>query len=102
MKWQRHDPALGALLRAIRDAGGAPMVVLEAESTPWASVTFSGARHQVGLRFDGAGGAARAEAWARMLGAAEFDLPGHLVADVAEVSLDGEILRFSALTVVDA
>lgn len=63
-------------------------------STPWSSVTFSGARHVFGYDF-----APRPDL-AALLDAIEFDLPGHLVADIAVESEGG--LRIEALTIETA
>lgn len=77
-------------------------------SRPWASVTFSGARHEFTLRLEGAGAAKAATAFRDRLEEHEFVLPGHVLADIAavrEVRDDvGKCVRLTleALTVEDA
>jgi hypothetical protein len=61
-------------------AAGCPVTVQAADWTRWASVTFSGARHELTLT----GEASRAlNAWTAALPEAEFALRGHLVADLS-------------------
>jgi 5-carboxymethyl-2-hydroxymuconate isomerase len=97
-----------ALLRAIRAAlGDAGLFVLEEiKSRAWASITFSGARHELAFRLEGA---AASEAAGRFLGslrAAEFALRGHIVADIALVAEERRpncaSIRLEALTVEEA
>lgn len=96
MSRPRIDPAAGAVIRAVRALAGGGVVV-EAESVPWESLTFRGARHRVALRCADERTAARLAA---LLPEHEFMLDGHVVADVAEVEAAGGLLRFSALTVM--
>lgn len=100
--------AAEALARALRGqfAGFAGTVEIdEIASRRWASITFTGARHRLGLRLAGAGARAAAGAFLDGLGEREFNLRGHIVADIAlkgEVAADGEdAVRFTleALTV---
>lgn len=76
-------------------------------SRSWASTTFSGARHELRLSLAGAGAAAAADRFIAGLPEAEFDLRGHIVADMVLVSVErqpaGEqvLLSLEALTVVD-
>ncbi|WP_106638846.1 hypothetical protein [Allosphingosinicella vermicomposti] len=100
--------ASAELLRAIRKrAGCAVMTIEELSSRPWASATFSGARHKLALRLDGVDAEEVATRFAAGIEAAEFALRGHIVADIAVVgadNLDGSAvrLRVEALTVEDA
>lgn len=71
-----------ALVRHAADAGIALTVVANA-ATPWASVTFAGARHRLTLA---ASPSCALESWLAGLPEAEFSLRGHLVADLAPVS----------------
>ncbi len=77
-----------AFLRAIRAtfATFADFFLEEIRSRAWASVTFSGARHELVFRLEGAGADAAAERFVSQLSAAEFDLRGHILADIALVS----------------
>lgn len=100
--------AAEALARSLRGqfAGFAGAVEIdEIASRRWASITFTGARHRLSLRLAGAGARAAADAFLDGLGDREFDLKGHVVADIAlegEVAQDGEDavrLTLEALTV---
>lgn len=89
------------LVEHARRAGVAVTIVSHA-STRWASVTFVGARHRVGMRL------ARSEAaygWIAGLPEAELPLPGHLVADLVLVERSDEADQIDAtievLTVED-
>jgi hypothetical protein len=94
-----------ALLRAIRaalsDAG--QFVLEELKSRAWASITFSGARHELAFRVEGAGAGEAAARFLADLRAAEFPLRGHIVADIAVVAEDRRperaSIRLEALTV---
>lgn len=76
--------------------------ILESRQTPWASATFSGARHRFVLhvphRARGCGLPALDER--------EFDLPGHVLADIVMDECidekDGLRCTIDALTVEDA
>lgn len=100
--------AAEALARSLRGqfAGFAGIVEIEElASRRWASITFTGARHRLVLRLAGPGASAAAEAFLDGLGEREFDLKGHVVADIAlkgEVAVEGEEavrLTLEALTV---
>jgi len=68
-----------ALMRSAVDAGIA-LAVTATIAIPWASVTFTGARHRITLR---AVPSASLNSWLADLPEAEFRLRGHLVADLA-------------------
>lgn len=72
------------LARAI-EASRLGAVVLAGDSRPWASVTFSGARHRLALD---AGAAAGLDAWLAGLPERDMPLRGHLVADVVVASVE--------------
>ena len=80
--------ATSALLRAVtRNIGNfRGLFYEEIVSRAWASVTFTGARHRIVLRLEGEGAEGAAAAFVDTLEAAEFDLGGHIVADIALVS----------------
>jgi hypothetical protein len=97
--------AATVFLSAVRAhfAGAARFVLEELRSRRWASVTFSGARHELGFRLEGADAE---EAAARFLGeldARDFELPGHLLADISLIAVDRRPgvarIRLEALTV---
>ncbi len=95
------DPALAGLIRALRRRDGGMLVLIEGDSTPWASATFAGGRHRLAVRCEGPDGTARATALAAGIEEAEFAIPGHLVAGIGEVEVAGDEVRLEALTVVD-
>lgn len=100
--------AASALLRAVRNAfagfGGA-LVVEEMRSRRWASITFTGARHELRFRLEGRTADEEAERFVSSLEAAEFALRGHVLADIALVSQVREegraVIEVEALTVED-
>lgn len=116
------DDAHGLLLRGVRDilsrdpalkrlVNSPALTVGGCEAERWASATFTGQRHRLHLTLRGTPAeveAARAAIALRLPGA-EFDLRGHLVADIAmtgaETSADGVAavceMTFEALTVED-
>jgi hypothetical protein len=102
--------AATALLRALSvhfAAFGGLFRVEELTSRSWASVTFTGARHKVAFSLEGEGAACAADGFSARLGEAEFDLRGHILADIALVGEersdagDRVRLRIEALTVED-
>jgi hypothetical protein len=101
--------ATTALLRALRlrfRLLGVNFVNFEQVlSRQWASVTFTGARHEMTLRLDGEDAEAAADRFTAGLDVAEFALRGHILADIVAVSREsaerGVRLRLEALTVED-
>jgi len=76
------------LARALRGCfiGFAGAVRVEEEvSRRWASVTFSGERHRLRLSLGGAQAAIAADAFLDGLAEREFELRGHILADIALV-----------------
>lgn len=67
-----------ALIRAAA-AAGIDAAVIAADSTRWASATFTGARHQLRLSAPHSGAL---DAWLAGLSEHEFNLRTHLVADL--------------------
>jgi hypothetical protein len=57
--------------------------VEELRSRGWASATFAGARHELRFTVEGEGAEEAAKNFLAGLEAAEFELPGHIVADIA-------------------
>lgn len=88
---------------AVQFVNFAGTVGIELASRPWASITFSGARHRLVLRIAGAGAAAAADAFLDGLEGREFALRGHILADIVvvrEVREPGGVrLTLEALTV---
>ena len=100
--------AASALLRALigrarvaRDR----ILLTQARSVDWRSLTFTGERHEIHLRVPGPDAREVVDRMCRDLEDAEFSIPGIVVADVAVVgaprqALDGSInLTIEALTV---
>lgn len=92
-----HTQLCAAVLRL-----AAPARILRSQDRPWASITFSGARHWITLQVP----ADRAAALEAALPEAEFSLPGQLVADLAisatrDLGQDAQI-DIEALTVIYA
>jgi len=73
--------------------GGAGTVIAHEEKA-WASITFSGTRHEVVLEFCGAEAVVGGEELIERLPDHEFTIPGQLVADAAITSVDH---RFGAM-----
>lgn len=107
-----NNDATSALRRAVHRRlaslqDGIDVSFVDLESWPWASVTFTGARHRLAVLLEGAGAAAAASRFIGELDEAEFRLNGHLLADIALVrrqdKADGGILiTLEALTVEEA
>jgi hypothetical protein len=97
----RGPDAATQLVRAL-ERSGPGVTVARHDSTPWASVTFAGARHRLRIEAPLTPGFDR---WLAELPAAEFALRGHLVADRAIGSIehcDGRAtVAIEALTVED-
>jgi hypothetical protein len=89
-----HRALTNALLKL-----ATPAEIPASRERPWASITFTGARHWVSLSV----GPARAREIAALLPDYEFNLPGHLVADIVVTGTkpDGDriLLEIEALTV---
>lgn len=79
-------------------AGGRGEVVSHAESA-WASITFSGTRHELVLRFEGIEAVEAGEGLIERLPDHEFTLPGHLVADATVVVVNHRFGVVETLTV---
>jgi hypothetical protein len=98
--------AASALMRAIGARfAGLELRLEEIRSRSWASVTFTGARHEAAIRIEGKGARGAVDRFLAGLEAADFRLKHHVLADIALVSdqrIDGEdavLLQLEALTV---
>lgn len=82
---------------------GQPVSIDPPVSRAWASITFTGERHAVRLRLEGAGAGRAADAFLDGLAEREFDLRGHILIDIACVGdardAEGVTLELEALTV---
>lgn len=94
MSRSAHHRLCAALLRYAPS-----LTLLEARERPWASVTFSGARHWLLLRVP----RDQADRIARDLPEAELPIVGHIVADLAILQQTPEaasvLMSIEALTV---
>lgn len=74
--------------------------IVESRQTPWASATFSGARHRFLVRVPDCADLRP------NLDEGEFELPGHILADIVlrepEAHTDTGLFTIEALTVEDA
>jgi hypothetical protein len=89
------SPAAAALLRVLSARAGVArdrILLTEAHSVDWRSLTFSGERHQIGLRIPGPDSRDAVRRMCAGLEDAEFSIPGILVADIGVV---GSPLRAS-------
>lgn len=81
----------------------AGFVLEEIRSRRWASVTFQGARHELAFRLEGEGAEEAAGRFLSGLDARNFELRGHLLADVSLVAEERRRgfarIRLDALTV---
>ena len=76
----------GPLTRALQaEIDGFPgkTLVFPLTCTPWASITFAGARHHLMLEWTGPGAAGAAAEFFGRMGDIQFALPGQIVADLA-------------------
>ena len=94
----RRDPA-NHLLGALHKLGEGQGIVLRHEERAWASITFSGARHVVALRFVGDPAVAAGERFIAALPEHEFAIPRRLVADAAIVAVRHAMLPEPSLEV---
>jgi hypothetical protein len=79
------SPAASALLRALLERAGVPrdrILLTDARTVDWQSLTFIGERHELQLRIPGAGSGALAERLRAGIEDAEFAIPGQIVADI--------------------
>lgn len=102
-----HRDSSSELLRALRKRAGAgvKLTIEDIRSRPWASATFSGARHKLTFRMTGRSDDAPIH-FSAGIEAAEFSLRGHIVADIAitgqeRLSDNSFRLQVEALTVED-
>lgn len=94
----RRDPA-NQLLAALDSLGGGAGALLRHEERPWASITFSGARHTLTFRFAGDAAVAASERFIAGLAEHEFAIPRFLVADATITAVRHTLLPEPALEV---
>lgn len=87
------------LLRAVREVAGPHAEVVSHDETPWASITFTGARYKLVLRFAGSDAVSDGENFVARLPEHEFQLRGRLVADATVTRVDHEMLPSALMEV---
>lgn len=104
------SPAAASLLRALLHRAGVErtqVLLGDFKSVDWQSLTFVGERHEIDLRVTGPAPSALAARIAAQIDQVEFDIAGHIVADIqlarAPVThRDGSIgLAIEALTIAE-
>ena len=102
--------AAAGLLRALLARAGVSrdrILLTEFRSVDWNSLTFSGERHEIDFRVPSPDADLVSELLLSGLGEAEFDIPGHIVADISTPQKprrnpDGSIsVRIEALTIAE-
>ena len=78
----RRDPH-ARLLHTLLQTAGEGSRIDAASSRPWASATFTGSRHMIDLRFEGAQAHDASATLTERLPEAQFNIPGYIVADVS-------------------
>ncbi|MFA6219541.1 MAG: hypothetical protein WC692_07150 [Erythrobacter sp.] len=73
--------------------------VLTHSETPWASITFAGARHRLALVFAGEEAVEAGERFIAALPEHEFTIPGQLVADASVTEAEHRLLPSPRLVV---
>ncbi len=87
------------VLAALQEMVGTCAELLAMEERPWASATFSGARHTITLRFTGSEDCETADGFIEALPEHEFGLPGLLVADAQVRSVIFDSLPQPTMTI---
>jgi hypothetical protein len=102
--------AASGLLRALLFRAAIPrdrILLTECRSVDWHSLTFVGERHEIEVRILAPEASVASERLANGLSDAEFEIPGHILADIrivgeAKFHEDGSItLKIEALTIAE-
>jgi hypothetical protein len=88
-----------ALLSALLRLAGSGAELIRHSERPWASVTFSGSRHNIVLAFAVTEAVAAGEAFIAALPDHEFTIPRQLVADAAIIAVEHTLLPEARLIV---
>ena len=89
------DKLRAALLRLSEHHGQ----ILDHKERAWASITFAGSRHTLGILFAGPDAVAAGERFIEALPEHEFAIPGHLVADASIAEVDHRLVPSPRLAV---
>ncbi|MFA7597173.1 MAG: hypothetical protein WCY92_12550 [Novosphingobium sp.] len=87
------------LREAIAALAGPGGEILDHAESSWASITFSGTRHRLNLRFSGMEGIEAGESFIEALPEHEFAIPRQLVADASIGSVEHRLLPHPRLDV---
>ncbi len=90
------------LLEALMTLAEAQASLLSHNQKPWASVTFTGSRHEVMLDFEGSEAVAAGERFVATLPDHEFTIPGQLVADATVSEVTNNQLPYPRMVVTCA
>lgn len=91
--------------RAVLALAGGQGEVLSHEELAWASITFTGTRHEMVIRFEGTDAVEAGEGLIEQLPEYEFAIAGQLVAEAAVIATDhrfgvGETLTVTAVLLI--
>ena len=99
------SPAASALLRALIARAGVPrdrILLTDAQSIDWQSLTLTGERHLIELRVPGPRSREAVDRMCAGLEDAEFSIPGIIVADIAVLGQPRAALDGSTSLVIEA
>lgn len=99
------SPAAAALLRALAGRAAVPrdrILLSDAQSADWRSLTFSGERHMLELRVPGPDSREIVERMCAGLEEVEFSIPGIIVADIAVAGAPSRALDGSTVVTIEA
>ena len=99
------SPAASALLRVLSARAGIArdrILLSDAQSTDWRSLTFTGERHHISLRVAGPGASDAVRAMCAGLEDAEFSIPELFVADIGVVGAPAQMRDGSTELTIEA
>lgn len=99
------SPAAAAILRALAGRAAVPrdrILLSDAHSVDWRSLTFAGERHLLELRIPGPDSATIIDRMCAGLEEAEFSIPGMIVADIAVAGTPSPALDGSTSVTIEA
>jgi len=97
---RRIRKSAGERLRdAVQKLAAGHAVFAQHDEAAWASITFSGTRHNLHIVFEGPEAVCAGESFIAELPDFEFSIPGQLVADAAIASVEHTLLPAPRMTV---